>query len=498
MSLVNDMLRDLEQRNESTAHVPGQQSGVKAAQYVEESPASNAPRIALWLIGIVAVVTTCWLLWLETSTENRSSDSQVDSASSSLAATKGKDTARLTDTSGRVDTPDVSVAPDEKRAGKDVAAMGSMPVATAELTATVAISDIKWAGADFGGDLVVRLNGDADIQVLNQKDNVIVVAIDDVALKTTLPAITSDYINRLDIAEDADRNRTLLTLTTTRKSQFSFRVQTSPTTLILGVIPEEVSQPVKDITESGAVAKIEPSTPLKPLTVINVSPDKPSIRSGAELQVNMADASALNSAVVSKPVNKSTNALTDRQFSDRARRLITKGQREAAETLLTKGIAQNRLKAEQSRVLLSTLLLSKGETGAAQILIQQSRDLHPDNSDLKKLQARIWMAEGKADQAIDLLSTHAPLLSTDFEYHELLASAYQQVNNPEESARIYFQLLQSNNSTPRWWIGMGYALEQVKRYADARNAYQSALQIPTIDSRLKSYARQRINALSGR
>ena len=496
MSLVNDMLRDLEQRNESTAHVPGQQSGVKAAQYVEESPASSAPRIVLWLIGIVAVVTTCWLLWLETSTQT---DSQVDSASSSLAATNGQNTAGLADTSRHVDTPDISVAPDDNRAEKDVAAMGIMPTATDDqLTATVAISDIKWAGADFGGDLVVRLNGDADIQVLNQKDNMIVVAIDDVALKTTLPAITSGYINRLDIAEDADRNRTLLTLTTTRKSQFSFRVQTSPTTLILGVIPEEMSQSVKDITESGAVAKAESSAPLKPLTVIHVSPDKPSIRSGAELQVNMADASALNAAVVSKPVNKSTNALTDRQFSDRARRLITKGQREEAEKLLTKGIAQNRLKAEQSRVLLSTLLLSKGETGAAQTLIQQSRDLHPDNSDLKKLQARIWMAEDKAASAIDLLSTHAPLISTDFEYHELLANAYQQANNPEESARIYFQLLQSNNSTPRWWIGMGYALEQVKRYADARNAYQSALQIPTIDSRLKSYARQRINALSGR
>ncbi|MDO6594597.1 lipopolysaccharide assembly protein LapB [Neptuniibacter sp. 1_MG-2023] len=490
MSLVNDMLRDLEQRNESATQVPGQQSAVKAAQYVEEETGSKAPRITLWLIGLVAVLTTCWLLW-----------HQIQKTQT-YADTKGLSTASLdaTDSEEQQDSELSELSAGERLQGSSATDEPLSVIPAPKNAGLVSINDIKWAGADFGGDLVVRLDGDADIQVLNQKDNSIVIAIDDAVLRTTLPSITNNYIKRLDIEAEPDRNRTLLTLTTNRKSQFSFRVQTSPTTLILGVIPDEAALVINDPSDVEAVeiTDIGVSTIATPLTVISVDSEKDSIRSSAELQVNLAEEFLTTKPVVSKPVTKSSNALTDRQFAKRARRMINEGKLDEAESLLTKAIAQEPSKAEQSRVLLATLLLSKGETASAQMLIEKSRDLHPYNSDLKKLQARIWMSENKSSQSVDLLSADFPLLETDQEYHELLASAYQQDGKPDESARIYFQLLQLNNSIPRWWIGMGYALEQVKRYADARNAYQSALQIPTIDSRLKSYASQRIQALAGR
>jgi Flp pilus assembly protein TadD len=79
-----------------------------------------------------------------------------------------------------------------------------------------------------------------------------------------------------------------------------------------------------------------------------------------------------------------------------------------------------------------------------------------------------------------------------------MATALQKQGNPEKAAQVYYQLLQFENDVPRWWIGMGYALEQVKRYSDARSAYQRGMQIPAIDSGLKNYARQRVQALAGR
>jgi tetratricopeptide (TPR) repeat protein len=86
----------------------------------------------------------------------------------------------------------------------------------------------------------------------------------------------------------------------------------------------------------------------------------------------------------------------------------------------------------------------------------------------------------------------------DPEYHELLATAHQQQGQYEAAAKIYYSLLQHQNNTPRWWVGMAYSLELDKRYGEALRAYRSAVQIPGITASLKTYAEQRVKALSGR
>ena len=108
------------------------------------------------------------------------------------------------------------------------------------------------------------------------------------------------------------------------------------------------------------------------------------------------------------------------------------------------------------------------------------------------------MAKGDSASAVKLLIMNPPPLSKDSEYYELMASAYQQNSQQEQSASVYYQLLKFDSSQPRWWVGLGYALEQAGRFQEARTAYQNGLQIPAIDSQLKNYARQRSSALAGR
>ena len=496
MSLVNDMLRDLEQRNEKPAEVPGNQPNVKAAQYVEQEEINRAPKFALLGVGLVAVVAAIWFISQNfVSTESQPKITVTDGADANkrqvVVEPKAVQAAQpaIAEVKAELEAqnnaePETVPTPVE---GTPVDALPSV----------AAIEQIKWAGADFGGDLVVRLSGEADIQVVSQRDNVIVIGFDNVKLKTALPMISSPLIQRLDLNKEDDR--TLLTLTTQLQSQFAFRVQQNPTTLVLGVIPDQpvvINQPEEELpseVESAAsvdeVAEVTDENEPDP-----ASSDTPVFD---QLQVTSVEPKE-NQVVASKPVSKAKTLLTDKQTVTRAQRLINQGELTKAEDLLRSAIQQRPAKVVGARGLLATLLLSTGDTAEAQRLIQQSRELHPTDSVLKKLQARIWLNAGRNAEASQLLQESKPAMSKDPEYYELLATAYQQQAMPEATARIYYQLLQLNNQVPRWWVGMGYALEQAQRYPDARNAYQSGVQIPSIAPSLKNYARQRIQALAGR
>lgn len=500
MSLVNDMLRDLEQRNERPTDVPGNDSSVKAAQYVEETPESKTPRLILWLIGVVAVSTTLWLLWQDQATKpavvaDMPKTTEVkDKQTSVINETRAVVTTEPASVQPRVNEPEtviVAEVPNLSQSSLSVQKESIASTVPEETTGTIAINEIKWAGTDFGGDLVVRLNGDADVQVLNQKGNSIVVAFDDVAMRTTLPFISSPFVDRLDMDVDGEQGRTLLTLTTFRPSQFAFRVQQTPTTLILGVIPKQ-ERPVS--ADEGLAASSDIPDTVEPDA--SVEEEKTTVlRSGDALHV-ISSAQDEGKKTV-RPVAKSSKALNDSQSADRARAMVNRGDIAGAENILRTMVAKGGSKAVNSRVLLSTLLLSQGKTADAQLLVTQSLKLHSQNSQLKKLQARLWITGNQSEKAASLLSQSPPVINKDPEYYELMATAWQQQGSPDKAANIYYQLLQQNNDMPRWWIGMGYALEQGRRYSDAKNAYQSGMQIPSIDSSLKNYARQRIQALAG-
>ncbi|MAY41532.1 MULTISPECIES: hypothetical protein [unclassified Neptuniibacter] len=495
MSLVNDMLRDLEQRNENSATVPGNQSTVKAAQHIEEPLPNSTPRYILWAIGAAALVMTLWFLWQQYADQYQGDDSGLPYMTETVIESEVK--------SGPVDDE----SEDEPVILSDTAIPEQSHIAPDDIkyeaipNQPITINEIKWAGTDLGGDLVVRLSNDADIQVLNQKDKAIVIALDDVSLKTALPLISSSFVRRLDMNVD-EQQRTLLTLTTHVPSQFVFRLETSPTTLILGVIPQQIQPVEPQVIVSTEAVSVEESTPAhsdkKVVTEVVKSKPSESIRSGSELHVNVSAYSENITPKATKPVEKTSLTLSDRQVATRARQLIGKGDIAGAEKQMLTFITGQPNRAENVRGVLATLLLSKGDMQGSQNLVTQSLRMHPNNSTLKKLQARIWMSDGQTGRVITLLNQQPPSIENDSEYYELMATAMQQQGLPEKAAQVYYQLLQLENDVPRWWIGMGYALEQVKRYSDARSAYQRGMQIPTIDNGLKNYARQRIQALAGR
>ncbi|MGB0205827.1 MAG: tetratricopeptide repeat protein [Neptuniibacter sp.] len=455
MSLVNDMLRDLEQRNQKGDSVSGGAEPLRAAQVVDvEQPNSRISiRIALWIVGIASLAVTFWLLF----------DDQQNKAATHSQNTLHSPTEVLSTSSAKVPEPEV-----KKQADKD--------------QKLVSIASVKWAGTSAGGDLVVRLDGEADIQLLGQDSRSVHIAFENVMLETSLPEIDSPLIESIDMFRD--RTRTELMLTATNESRFAFRVQHSPVTMILGIIPLEKVLP---IAEEETVETVTHRKPIEKKAVAVAS-----TVSVAETKKQDGDSRTV------KPVTKSKQVVSDQQAVAQARSLVSKIELQKAIKVLEKRIAQAPDKSAQTRGYLVTVQLSSGLREAAERLLLESLRIHPHDLTLRKLQARVLLSERKVVETLQLLESSKPAVEKDPEYYELLATAYQQGEQYPQAAKIYYQLLQYQNGTPRWWVGMGYSLELDKRYAEALRAYQSATQIPGITASLKTYAEQRVQALTGR
>lgn len=458
MSLVNDMLRDLEQRNKKDS-VSGPAEPIKAAQTAEFQPLPNSGNGIKLALGIMVSVGLGLLLWLLMSGQ----------FAQLLPAEKAYQNEIRAPLKTEV------IPPAESKATTSTIAEAANQTAT--------IRSILWSGTEMGGDLVVRLDGEADIQLLGQDTTSVSIAFEDVQLDTELPNISGPLIDRIDVFRD--NSRTELMLTTKVNSQFAFRVQHTPTTMILGVLPQETTLLVPPEIE----AKPEPVVAQK----LQKAP-KPLVKT----QVTETTASLPTTIKPAQPIKKTQRAISDQEANLQARKLIQKGQLNRALDILQKRIKAEPDKSPAARGYLATLQLSAGMEQQAKLLLQESLQVHPSDLTLRKLQSRLLLTEGNAARSIILLQQSLPEVGKDPEYHELLATAHQQQGQYEAAAKVYYSLLQHQNNTPRWWVGMAYSLELDKRYDEALRAYRSAVQIPGITASLKTYAEQRVKALSAR
>jgi MSHA biogenesis protein MshN len=102
------------------------------------------------------------------------------------------------------------------------------------------------------------------------------------------------------------------------------------------------------------------------------------------------------------------------------------------------------------------------------------------------------MRANDSAQAITLLSNEPPVIAADTEYHELLASAYQQGGNHPQAVATYRDLLRVDRDQGRWWAGLGISLEAQSMLADALTSFQAALQTTNLDAGLRQYVQSRV------
>lgn len=120
---------------------------------------------------------------------------------------------------------------------------------------------------------------------------------------------------------------------------------------------------------------------------------------------------------------------------------------------------------------------------------------YPRDAELRMLLARAQLQAGAMTAAVATLSQHAPALSAEPGYHALLAASYQQTRQWANSAAVYRQLVALRPAQGTWQLGLAIALEQLERPAEAAQHYRQALQGQGLDDASRRFASERADAL---
>lgn len=150
----------------------------------------------------------------------------------------------------------------------------------------------------------------------------------------------------------------------------------------------------------------------------------------------------------------------------------------------------------EARLQLIRILEGQGNDLQTRELIAKGLDIAPGNRTLRKKRARQLLAERRLQEAISLLQNPpVPTVAEDVEYHALLAGLQQESKQYEAAAQNYMRLLQVRPQEAVWWLGLAVSMDQDGDFVQARKAYRQALALPGLSPDLQAYIEGRLQVL---
>lgn len=214
-----------------------------------------------------------------------------------------------------------------------------------------------------------------------------------------------------------------------------------------------------------------------------------------EIQVGAppAQQAASSSSPVVKTARQRSPADRAKQQMDRANRLLTRGETAAGEQALREAIALDP-GLHAARELLAGLLIQQGRYANAGELLDagMAHGALPPSSVL--LRARVYAEQGQEGEAIRVLEASRPALAKATDYYALLAALYQRQSRHGDAALVYSQLIRINPRQGVWQMGLGISYEALGQRDSAVSAYQAA-EASGLQPALRDYVSQRLRAL---
>ncbi|PWY55359.1 hypothetical protein DGG96_12060 [Legionella qingyii] len=272
------------------------------------------------------------------------------------------------------------------------------------------------------------------------------------------------------------------------------------------------SVPEAEINSFDATIKLEPivqaavttvSEPVKRVSYIEPLASVASQRVAIQLPVatdalsNWVDNQSEPSAAV---VNKVYTPQTLEEWHDaqlnKALEAIDKGFDQEAITLLRE-ILTRVPNASDVRENLASLYLTYGDFAHAAEIVNEGLRYTPADTALITIKARLFLDQGKAMEAINLLSKYRPSMTSYPDFYGTLAAALQSEGRILESGSIYRSLIQIDPNDGRYWLGYAIALEHNNKMNQAIEAYLRASQNPESEPTVRDYAENRLKVLQG-
>ncbi len=221
------------------------------------------------------------------------------------------------------------------------------------------------------------------------------------------------------------------------------------------------------------------------------------------------DMPAANEAVTTAPAaarpipadnttGKTLRTQTPEQQADLAyqegARLLQGGQFSAAEEQLRKALQQNP-QHTRARESLAVLMINNKRLSEAEDLLAEGITLSPQYMPLTKLYARVLMAQDRTEAAVQALEKITPEAAQDPNYYAFIAALHQRLERHSQAISAYRTALKIQPQQGLWWMGLGISLEATGEQRDALDAYRHALAGQSLHGAPLDYVQERLAAL---
>ncbi len=481
MSLINDVLRDLDNRRSSDP--PIRRSGGQRPPPLQPVDPPRRPLGAIAagvvLIGSIAVAAGFWsdelaASWARATAAGDSGVVAEAPAQGLFGAGRGVVTVDS--------TADSVVAPERAAAAGDSAAAPRSALAhdpVPALAEAASITAVTISQGPRGDQLELLLSRAVAHRLQERSATQAVLYLPTTRLQTHLPDMAG---SPLIAAIDTQQQDTDLVLRISLSGQGEFQ------TYLLS--EAEQARLVVKVFATGQ-AHAEQVTPPRPQ-------DQQATRAAPGNESPGSDRTPSAIATPQPSFSKTTRQISpaelDQAASDDALALARKGRLRAATRNLEAFIAGAQLHRQASGTL-ATLLLSRGKLQEALGVLTAARASYPEARALQKLHARILLEQGAYGEALQVL-TVAEVESMDAEHLALLASLQQRTGAHGQAVSSYDRLLLQHGEAAPWLVGRAISLEAMGQGDDARATYRQALRSSEIDARLRGYASDRLQALN--
>ncbi|MFO7813862.1 MAG: tetratricopeptide repeat protein [Pelovirga sp.] len=451
MSLINDMLRDLEQRRRQEP----QQGPASAPTAVNSKPRKQRLMLTFGALGLLLMLLLAagWAYYLPkpvVSDENVAVPALLEELKP---------------------LPLEPVAPQPS-------ALKSEPVSLIHpLLTSVTLAE---EGRHLQLELTFnQLPTRAEIRALPQKGQVLI-RLPDTHLQPGLviPQPQHEQINHISLMPTTAGLDVIITVAAGQQIATSQRLEPLASMLVIGLeLPEKtlaaVETPAEVITSAPTAAV---ALPVAPVATPNPAP-------------------AVSPAVSPAPIRTLSPAETDEQLYQRGLQQLRQGNLSDARDNLSAALQINPEFLAARLELIGVLQQVADEQQAVRV-IEEGLTLHPAQPELRKLIAHYLLSLQQYQGALTRLEAEpVPAMAADPDYHALRAAIYQELGEYSRSGQLYARLLEQRPRESLWWLGLAIALEQQGLATGARDAYRTALDVSGLRPDLEKFVRERLQYL---
>jgi len=236
------------------------------------------------------------------------------------------------------------------------------------------------------------------------------------------------------------------------------------------------------------------------LAAASAPQNKPSVAPQAK-----AEAVAVSAPVEAAPpvqgaggISKQPTQITPQQQAEneyrRAYALMQQGQVAAAmtgyETVLQ--FDPGHIVARQTLV---RLLLEGKRSAEAERVLQEGLQHDPKQTSLAMLLARIQVGRNELAKALDTMQKSLPYAQKQADYQAFVAALLQRQNRHKEAVVQFQHALQISPQSGVWQMGLGISLRADQRNAEARDAFNRALEARNLNNELQAFVTQQLKEL---